>query len=103
MSSIHNIEESLLVIYLFVADTLAQHPQWANWRRSNNQEPDFTDAEVITIGLIQGCLGCATLKQTYLHIAHNHKRAFPKLCSYQRFAPTSRTRWTPCRGSLIST
>lgn len=85
MCSIHNIQEALLVLYVFVDDTLAQHPEWASWRRSNNDEPDFTDAEVLTIALMQGCLGCATLKQTYAFIAHNHRAAFPKLCTYARF------------------
>ena len=85
MCSIHNIDEAMLVLYVFVSDTLAQHPEWADWRRSNNNEPEFTDAEVITIALMQGCLGCATLKSAYQFIAHNHKKAFPKRCSYQRF------------------
>lgn len=85
MSSIHNIEHALLVVYVFVSETLQEHPEWADWRCSNNDAPDFTDAEVLTIGLMQGCLGCATLKQTYLHMAHNYGKAFPKLCSYPRF------------------
>ena len=69
MSSIHNLEEALLTVYLFVSDTLENNPAWANWRRSNDHEPAFTDAEVITIALMQGCLGYATLKQTYRFIA----------------------------------
>ena len=85
MSSIHNIEYALLVVYVFVTDTLESHPDWAQWRRSNNADPAFTDAEILTIALMQGCLGCATLKQTYQFIAYNHSKAFPKLCSYQRF------------------
>lgn len=85
MHSIHNIEDALLVVYVFVADTLAAHPQWAQWRRSPNALPAFTDAEVITLALMQGCLGCATLKHTYQYIAHNHRAAFPRLCSYARF------------------
>ncbi len=85
MFSIHNIEDALLSVYLFVTDTLENNLSWAQWRRSNNHEPAFTDAEVLTIALMQGCLGCATLKQTYLFIAYNHRQAFPKLCTYQRF------------------
>ena len=85
MSSIQSIDEALRVVYVFVADTLACHPAWAHWRRSNNHTPVLTDAEVITIALMQGCLGCATLKQTYRFIASNHKGAFPALCSYPRF------------------
>lgn len=85
MTSIHSIEDALLAVYVFVTDTLADHPEWAHWRRSNNDQPVFTDAEVITIALMQGCLGCATLKQTHRFIAQNHRAAFPRLCSYPRF------------------
>lgn len=85
MSSIHEIDTALVAVYLFVCDYLAEHPKVAAWRHSNNNEPAFTDAEVITIALMQGCFGCATLKKTYLLIAYNHADAFPKLCSYQRF------------------
>jgi len=83
--SIHDIKTALVVVYCFVSDYLAEHPKVAAWRHSNNDEPDFTDAEVITIALMQGCFGCATLKKTYQHIAHNQADAFPKLCSYQRW------------------
>ncbi len=85
MSSILSIEVALITTYLFVADFLAAHPRLANWRRSRNRHPAFTDAEVITIALMQGCLGCSTLKQAYLYIKHNHQSAFPKLCSYGRW------------------
>lgn len=85
MSSIHTIEAALLRIYLFVSDYLDAHPAVRDWRRSNNRKPPLTDAEVITIALMQGCLGCATLKQTFQFIAHNQRSAFPKLCSYPRF------------------
>ena len=85
MSSIHNIEAALLTTYMFVSEFLAEHPSLAHWRRSNNHPPLFTDAEVITIALMQGCLGCSTLKKAYLHIKHNHADAFPHLISYPRW------------------
>ena len=77
-----SIVDSLTEIYVFVADFLAQHPHLAQWRRSNNDEPAFTDAEVLTIGLMQGVFGVATLKQTYRLIANNWRDAFPHLCGY---------------------
>ena len=85
LCSIHTINDALLVVYLFVSDYLDAHPSVRDWRRSNNCLPAFTDAEVVTIALLQGCLGCATLKQTYLFLRHNPHRAFPKVCSYPRF------------------
>lgn len=71
--------------YLFVCNFLTQQPTLANWRRSNNRHPAFTDAEVLTIALMQGCLECSTLKKAYQHIRHNHADAFPHLVSYARF------------------
>lgn len=80
-----SIVDSLTQIYVFVADYMLAHPEEAGWRQSHNAQPDFTDAEVITIGLIQGSLGVATLKQTYELIAANHRDCFPRLCSYPRW------------------
>jgi hypothetical protein len=72
-------------IYVFVDDFLRAHPRRAHWRRSPNSCPAFTDAEVITIALLQGSFGCATLKRAYLLVAANFRRAFPRLCSYQQW------------------
>jgi len=80
-----SIVDSLTQIYVFAADYLGAHPAEAGWRHSHNAELDFTDAEVIPIGLIQGGLGVATLKQTYELIAANHRDCFPRLCSYPRW------------------
>lgn len=80
-----SIEHQMTEIYCFVDDFLKAHPRRAQWRRSPNAAPRFTDAEVITIALLQGSFGCATLKRAYLLVAHNHARAFPALCSYKQW------------------
>jgi hypothetical protein len=85
MDSLPNLETTLLRVYLFVSDYLDAHPALRDWRRSNNRVPALTDAEIVTLALMQGCLGCATLKQAYRFIAANHRNAFPALCSYPRF------------------
>ena len=85
MDSLPNLETTLLRVYLFVSDYLDAHPALRDWRRSNNRVPALTDAEIVTLALMQGCLGCATLKQTYRFFASNHRSAFPALCSYPRF------------------
>jgi hypothetical protein len=77
-----SITDQMTQIYVFVDDYLKEHPAQAAWRRSNNDAPAFTDAEVIAIGLLQGAFGCATLKKTYQLVASNWRRAFPHLCSY---------------------
>ena len=80
-----SIEDQMTCIYCFADDTLKANPTWADWRTSNHSEPAFTDAEVITIGLLQGCLGVATLKEAYQFVAENHREAFPHLCSYKQW------------------
>jgi hypothetical protein len=40
-------------LYCFIDDYLKAHPQRAGWRSSPNCRPAFTDAEVLTIALMQ--------------------------------------------------
>lgn len=80
-----SIVEQMTAVYVFVDDYLQAHPAQTQWRRSNHRNPAFTDAEVITIGLLQGCLGVATLKQTYRFVAGNHRAAFPSLPGYAQW------------------
>ena len=77
--------DQMTILYTFVDDFLKANPAQAQWRRSPNRVPAFTDAEVITLGLMQGVFGCATLKKTYLLIAAGWRGAFPRLCSYQQW------------------
>jgi transposase len=72
-------------IYCFVDDYLRAHPRRALWRRSPNSRPDFTDAEVLTVALLQSSFGCATLKRAYLLVRSNWRSAFPRLCSYKQW------------------
>ena len=80
-----SIEEQMTAVYVFVDDYLKAHPRQTQWRRSNHRDPEFTDAEVITIGLLQGSLGAATLKQAYLFVAANCAAAFPRLPCYSQW------------------
>ena len=80
-----SINDQLVEIYYFVDECLKHHPEFAQWRKSNNQTPIFSDAEVITIALMQGYFGCATLSQTYQLMVANAGRAFPHLCSYKQW------------------
>ena len=43
-----SIIDQLTEIYVFIDDHLKQHPEKAQWRGSNNAEPAFSDAEVLT-------------------------------------------------------
>lgn len=80
-----SITEQVTRIYVFVDDYLKAHPGQAAWRRSPNGAPAFTDAEVLTVGLMQGVFGCATLKRAYLLVASGGRAAFPRLCSYPQW------------------
>ena len=80
-----SIEHQMTEIYVFIDDYLAAHPGRARWRRSPNARPACTDAEVLTIALLQGSFGCATLKQAYLLVRANWHSAFPRLVSYKQW------------------
>lgn len=80
-----DLETHLLECYLFVDDYLRSHPKVADWRRSNNSDPDFTDAEVIVIALMQGYFRTDTLKRTYELVVANAERAFPDRAGYKQW------------------
>jgi hypothetical protein len=82
MSTIHT---HLLECFVFVDDYLKKHPRVARWRRSNNDRPDFTDAEVITIALMQGYFRTDTLKRTYQLVMANTDGAFPERAGYKQW------------------
>ena len=77
-----SITDQLTILFVTVDDFLQHHPHLSGWRRSPNAKPAFTDAEVLTIGLMQSCLGVATLKRAYQIIAANFRPCFPRLPSY---------------------
>jgi len=80
-----SIVEQLTALYVFTDDFLKTHPAAARWRRSPNAHPVFTDAEVITIGLMQSALRVAALKHAYRLIAESYPDAFPHLPSYAQW------------------
>jgi Transposase DDE domain len=80
-----SIEHQMTEIYRFVDDYLRDHPTLLRWRRSAHCAPRFTDSEVITIALLQGPLGVASLKKTYRMVAKNWHPAFPALPSYTQW------------------
>ena len=80
-----SIVDQLTELYAFVDDFLATHPDLMHWRQSPHDKPRFADSEVLTLALLQGCLGVASLKQTYRLVAANYRSAFPRLCSYPQW------------------
>jgi hypothetical protein len=80
-----SIEHQMTEIYCFVDDYLAARPALSGWRPSPHAAPRFTDAEVITIALLQGPLGVASLKKSYRMVAKNWRSAFPHLPTYTQW------------------
>ncbi|WP_251942285.1 transposase [Salinibacter ruber] len=80
-----DLETHLLECYLFVDDYLKSNPKVADWRRSNNSDPEFTDAEVIVIALMQGYFRTDTLKRTYELVVANAEKAFPSRAGYKQW------------------
>ena len=80
-----SIKDHLTILYCFVDTYFKQHPNQAQWRHSNNHQPALTDAEIITIALMQGYFQTPTLKRTYELVRANDPRAFPRLCSYKQW------------------
>jgi Transposase DDE domain len=87
------ITEQMTEIYSFIDDYLKRHPKLAHWRQSPQAEPVFSDAEVLTVALMQSCLAVATLKKTYLLIAYNYGSAFPHLCGYKQWIARLHALW----------
>lgn len=82
---VQSITHQMTVIYVTIHDFLSENPVWRDWRRSPNAHPAFTDAEVLTVALMQGCLGVASLKRAYQIIATDFSAAFPRLPTYCQF------------------
>ena len=80
-----SIVDQLTTLYVFVDDTLLTCTALTRWRQSPHAAPAFAYAEVLTLALLQGCLGVASLKQTYRLVDQNYRSAFPRLCSYRQW------------------
>lgn len=74
----------LVLLYSTVDDLLKMQTDSGQWRKSNNQ-PRFTDAEVLTIALMQGYFRTDTLKRAYLLVKANDPTAFRELPSYKQW------------------
>lgn len=81
----NSVDQHMTEIYYFVDEFFKGHPALAHWRHSPHAQPQFSDAEVLTVALLQGVFEVATLKQTYRLVAHNWWAAFPHLPSYQQW------------------
>jgi len=86
----------MIELYCVVDDFLKAHPRLAPWRHSPLAQPQFSDAEVLTIALLQGVFEVATLKPTYRLVAQKddiYSLSNPWLVNFKvrLFSVTART------------
>jgi hypothetical protein len=98
-----SVEHQMTEIYCFVDEFLQTHPALARWRRSPHAQPQFSDAEVLMIALLQGVFAVATLKQTYRLVARNWRSAFPALPSYKQWVARVHQVWPQVGRVLAAT
>jgi hypothetical protein len=78
-----SINDQLVLLYSTIDDLLKMQACGGEWRESNNK-PRFTDAEVLTIALMQSYFRTDTLKRAYLLVKANDPTAFRELPSYKQ-------------------
>ncbi len=99
---LNSVDHQMTEIYCFVDDFWRTHPALASWRRSPHAQPQFSDAEVVALALLQGVFEVATLKQTYRLVMRNWRAAFPPLPSYKQWV-TRLHHLLPHVGRLLAT
>jgi hypothetical protein len=90
------IEHQMTEIHCFVDDYLRARPALSGRRRSPHSSPRFADAEGITIALLQGPLGVASLKKAYRMAANNRAAGFPCLADSRASASGGISSSTAC-------
>lgn len=79
------MENALIQIYLFVCQIYDIYSETCFQRLSNNDEPLFTDQELITIWLFAHLNGLMQKKQMHSFIKNYWQNWFPQLPAYQTF------------------
>lgn len=80
------LKEVFTIVYIMVDDAykkLFGHQKW--FRMSPNNEPKFTDAEVITLALVAQLSGYESQHAWWQHVRKNHRDLFPDLCDRTRY------------------
>ncbi len=66
-------------LYVRVDDALKQHPDLAPWRPAVGLEPKLTDAELVTVAVMQGMLGFTSETRWLRHARRHLMTMFPYL------------------------
>lgn len=78
-------KEKLISLYLYISESKAIKNYLQNIRQSNNNLPDFTDEEAMTIYINGIHQKRSTVKEIYQYTQQHLRGWFPKLPSYQAF------------------
>lgn len=81
-----DMELLFIIVYCVVSDFIELMGGQQGLRQSNNNNPVFTDAEVITIVLVGQLAGENSQRAWHRHVRKNYIELFPNLCSRTRFA-----------------
>ena len=86
-------------LYVTIDDLLKDHPDWRPERPEIGITPQLTDAELVTLAVIQALLGY-TSERRFIRYAHTHLRAwFPYLPQRAAYNKRLRASATQCNTS----
>ena len=81
-----DMELLFIIVYCVVSDFIEHIGGQQELRQSNNDNPRFTDAEVITIVLVGQLAGGNSQGAWYRYVRKNYLTLLPNLCSRTRFS-----------------
>ena len=81
-----SMEEILTIVYIVVDDAYKKlFSNQSYFRTSPNNEPVFTDSEVITLALVAELAGYKARHAWHNQVKKNYRKLFPDLCDRTRF------------------
>ncbi|KAF0247383.1 MAG: transposase IS4 family protein [bacterium] len=81
-----SMEEILTIVYIVVDDAYKKlFGTQAYFRTSPNDEPQFTDSEVITLAIVAELAGYKSRNGWHNQVRKNYKKLFPDLCDRTRY------------------
>ena len=73
MATKSDLDSLATALYVTVDDLIKEHPDLAPWRPGVGFAPDLTDAELVTLAVMQGLLGYVS-EHRWLRYAHDNLR-----------------------------
>ena len=81
-----SLEEVFTIIYTLTDDAYKKlFGKQSYFRTSNNSEPNFSDAEIITLAIVAELAGYESRNGWWSHVSKNYRYLFPDLCSLTRY------------------